>query len=40
MDQQLTYTVRELFTAADAGAVDGPAGLADYEADDFLIAAY
>ena len=40
MAQQLFYSVRDLFTAANQARPSQPAGLADYEARDFLIAAY
>ena len=40
MTPQLTYTVRALFTAADEAKPAQAAGLADYEAQAFLIAAY
>lgn len=40
MPPQLIYTVRQLFTAADTAHASQAACLADYEANDFLIAAY
>lgn len=40
MAHQLTYSVRQLFTVEDAARPSQPAGLADYQAQDFLIAAY
>ena len=40
MAHQLTYSVRDLFTTADKARPGQPAGLADYVAQDFLIAAY
>lgn len=40
MTPQLTYTVRALFTAADEAKPAQAAGLADYDAQAFLIAAY